>query len=268
MIGPIIGDIVGSYFEFHNKKSKEFELFPKYFVHYTDDTVMTLAVAVAILVYKERGGDLGKIAAKVMRDFGSKYPHAGYGRGFNLWLKDSTLGPYNSWGNGAAMRVSACGWMGETLDECLKYAQKVTEITHNHPEGIRGAKAVTTAIYLARMGNSIKDIKRAITGVYYDINFTLNEIRDSYEFTEASQDSVPQALECFFESTSFEDCLRNAISIGGDSDTIAAIACSVAEAYYGVPYDFYITAKTYLDRFLNECLDKIEEEYPSKFLEG
>ena len=267
MIGAIIGDIVGSRFEFNNKKSKEFELFPEYFIHYTDDTVMTLAVATALLVHKKKGGDLGRLTASIMRDFGRKYPGAGYGKTFNLWLKDSTLGPYNSWGNGAAMRVSACGWMGETLEEVLDYAERVTVITHNHPEGIKGAKATAHAIYLARTGATKYEIEKAMYEYYY-IDFYLDEIRDKYSFTESSQGTLPYALECFFESTSFEDCLRNCISIGGDSDTIAAIACSIAEAYYGVPYELNLEARKRLDRFLNECLDKIEEEYPSKFLEG
>lgn len=267
MIGAIIGDIVGSRFEFHNRKIKEFELFPKYGINYTDDSVMTLAIGIALLVYKEKGGDLGTIAKKVMRDFGKKYPGAGYGKTFSLWLKDPTLGPYNSWGNGAAMRVSACGWMGETLEEVLDYAQRVTEITHNHPEGIKGAKATAHAIYLARTGASKYEIEKAMYDYYY-IDFYLDEIRDKYTFTESSQGTIPYALECFFESTSFEDCLRNCISIGGDSDTIAAIACSIAEAYYGVPYNFNLEARGRLDKFLNEALDKIEEKYPSKFLEG
>lgn len=267
MIGAIIGDIVGSRFEFHNHKSKDFPLFTKYGCKFTDDTVMTIAVGNSIMLYQEHGGSLGKITENMMKSIAKHYPNAGYGRGFSLWLKSKRLGPYNSWGNGGAMRVSACGWMGKDLDECLDYAQKVTEITHNHPEGIKGAKAVTTAIYLARCGNSMENIKKAITGVYYDIDFTLDEIRDSYEFSETSQDSVPQALECFFESTSFEDCLRNAISIGGDSDTIAAIACSIAEAYWGVPYEINLEARTYLDKILLDGLDNIEKKYPSNFLE-
>ena len=281
MIGAIVGDIAGSRFEFNNHKSKDFDLFVvcKPFDKFTretmaaaldsstysDDSVMTLAVAKAIMLWKESGKttyeELSRLTVESMREFGRKYPLAGYGGTFKIWLCDETIGPYNSWGNGAAMRVSACGWAGRTLDEVKAMSRAVTEVTHNHPEGIKGAEATAAATFLARTGKSMEEIKTVTVRDYYPLGFTLDEIRPTYEFDVSCQGSVPQALEAFFESTSFEDAIRNAISIGGDSDTIGAICGAVAGAFYGVPDDIHAKAETFLPQHLLEVLHDFECMY-------
>jgi type I restriction enzyme M protein len=200
-------------------------------------------------------------AVMSMQDFGRRYPCAGYGGAFRLWLKDEFPQPYNSWGNGSAMRVSACGWAGQTLDEVKAISLAVTEVTHNHPEGIKGAEATAVAVYLALAGKTIDEIREVIDREYYPMNFTLDEIRPGYSFDVSCQGSVPQALEAFFESTSFEDAIRNAISIGGDSDTIAAITGAVAGAYYGVPRDIRAKAETFLTSDLLGTLFKFERMF-------
>ena len=270
MIGAIVGDIAGSRFEFCNLKSKEFtlllaagddaELGP--LCSFTDDTVMTLAVAQALADWRERGsldhGELSALTVQAMQDFGRRYPDAGYGGHFAYWLGAEDPQPYNSWGNGAAMRVSACGWAGRTLDEVKAMSQTVTEVTHDHPEGIKGAEATAVCVFLARQGKSKDEIKAFVREHYYPLDFTLDEIRPSYDFDESCQGTVPQSLEAFFESTSFEDAIRNAISIGGDSDTIGAICGAVAEAFYGVPDDIRAKAKTFLSKHLLDVLEHIE----------
>ena len=237
MIGAIVGDIVGSRFEWHNRKSKRFTFFKekgksRHPCFFTDDSVMTLAVAEAIMKWRQNGaedyGELSVLTVQSMQEFGRRYPRAGYGGAFRLWLCAQDPQPYNSWGNGSAMRVSACGWSGRTLDEVKAMSCAVTEVTHDHPEGIKGAEATAVATFLARTGKSMEEIKAAIVRDYYPIDFTLDEIRPVYEFDVSCQGTVPQALEAFFESTSFEDAIRNAISIGGDSDTVAAITRAVA----------------------------------------
>jgi type I restriction enzyme M protein len=170
--------------------------------------------------------------------------------------------PYNSFGNGAAMRVSACGFAAKTLDEAIMLSRKVTEVTHNHPEGIKGAEATAVCIFLARDGKNILEIRDYADKRYYPMNFTLDGIRGEYEFNETSQDSVPQAIMAFLESTSFEDAIRNAISIGGDSDTLAAITGGIAEAYYGVPTGIRKHALTFLDERLLNILNAFENKYP------
>ena len=255
MIGAIIGDIVGSRFEFdeNNIKTKDFELFHED-CEWTDDSLMTVAVAAALMKWRDEGGDLRQIATKAMRDFAQAIPCGGYGGRFADWLFGDDPQPYNSWGNGSAMRVSACGWVGESLEEVKSLSLQVTDITHNHPEGIKGAEATAVAIWLARQGWKIPEIRAHIVENYYSIDFTLDEIRPTYHMDESCQGSVPQALEAFFESTSFEDAIRNAVSIGGDSDTIAAIAGSVAEAYWGVPNEFAAKAESYLEPEMAEVL--------------
>ena len=267
LIGAIVGDIVGSRFEWRNCKSKDFTLLvgrgegssPCCF---TDDTVMTLAIADAIMKWREGGTTsyraLSFCAIKSMQAFGWRHPRAGYGGAFREWLHDENPLPYNSWGNGAAMRVSACGWAGATVDEVKTMSRAVTVVTHNHPEGIKGAEATAVTTFLARTGKSMDDIREVVVGDYYPLGFTLDEIRSDYEFDVSCQGSVPQALEAFFESTSFEDAIRNAISIGGDSDTIGAICGAVAGAYYGVPEDIRAKALTFLDDDLVESLDAFE----------
>lgn len=262
MIGAVVGDIVGSRFEYSNWKSKEFELFHrrKYF---TDDTVMTLAICDALLRWKEgeKKEDLGKLATQSMKQFGYDYPGRGYGGMFLDWICSDNPKPYNSYGNGSAMRVSGCGYVAKTLKEAKELSRAVTEITHNHPEGIKGAEAVTVAIFLARKGKSKEEIKKVIEEDYYPLDFTIDSIREYYDYDVTCQGSVPQALEAFFESTDFEDAIRNAISIGGDSDTIAAITGSIAEAYYGVPDDIRKQALSFLDERLTQTVLDFEKEF-------
>lgn len=249
MLGAIIGDIVGSRFEWNNHGSKDFEFF-NYKCFPTDDSIMSLAVAQAILLSKKDYSDLSKIAVECMQSIGRNYPDCGYGGSFYGWIFSNDPKPYNSYGNGSAMRVSAAGFAANSIEEAKKLSRLVTEVSHNHPEGIKGAEATAVAIYLAKTGNNILEIRDYIDKNYYPMNFTLDEIRDTYQFNETCQETVPQALQTFFESTDFEDAIRNAISIGGDSDTVAAICGGVAEAYYGIPSDVREQALTFLDERL------------------
>lgn len=262
MIGALIGDIAGSRFEWHNRKSKEFTIFHRD-CRATDDSVMSLAVAKAILDCNGDYTDLPAKATAAMQQLGRAYPRAGYGGRFREWLKANNPQPYNSFGNGSAMRVGPCGYAAGSLEEAKELAAKVTEVTHNHPEGMKGAEAVAVAIFLARSGKSKDEIKAYICENYYDIDFTLDQIRDSYEFDVTCQGSVPQALEAFFESNDFEDAVRNAISIGGDSDTIAAIAGSIAEAYYGIHKDFILSAIDYIYTPELAILYRFEKAFPT-----
>ena len=262
MIGAIIGDIVGSRFEWDNIKTKEFELFDLE-CSFTDDSVMTLAVAQAIL---KCGGDLDALereAVACMRELGKRYPLAGYGGRFTMWLLSKNPKPYNSFGNGSAMRVSPCGFAAKTLEETIALADAVTKVTHNHPEGMKGAEATAAAIFLARSGASMQEIRDHIEQNYYKIDFTLDEIRPTYTFDVSCQGSVPQALEAFFESTDFEDAIRNAISIGGDSDTIAAITGGIAQAFYGIPDDLRNQTVLFLDETQLKILSEFETAYPA-----
>ena len=227
MLGAIIGDIVGSRFEWNNIKTKDFEFFTDK-CEPTDDSIMTLAIAKAILESKKQTDKLPELTVKYMKELGRKYPNAGYGGHFGYWIRSDNSEPYNSFGNGSAMRVSACAFAADSLEEAIRLSQAVTEVTHNHLEGLKGAEATTVAIYMARTGSTIPEIKDYINKNYYKIDYTLDDIRDTYEFNETCQDTVPQSLEAFFESTDFEDAIRNAISIGGDSDTLAAITGGIA----------------------------------------
>lgn len=261
MLGAIIGDIVGSRFEWNNNRSKEFDLFTdECFV--TDDSIMTLAIAGAILDSKSDYSNLSKKVVEYMQSIGRHYPNCGYGGRFFDWIFSDNPKPYNSFGNGSAMRVSSVGFVANSIEEVKKLSRLVTEVSHNHPEGIKGAEATAVAIYMARTGSKIVDIKDYIDKNYYPMNFTLDEIRDTYEFNEICQDTVPQSLKAFFESTSFEDAIRNAISIGGDSDTVAAICGGVAEAYYGIPDWIRNQAISYLDYRLMNLLISFEKKYP------
>lgn len=264
MIGAMIGDIVGSRFEFNNHRSTEFEFFTKEcFV--TDDSIMTLAVAKAILETERElvGGlpfdgrsqsryldSLSANTIKFMQEIGQNYPDCGYGSNFGRWIFSKHPRPYGSFGNGAAMRVSPVVEVAKTLEEVKLLSEAVTKITHNHPEGIKGAEATATAIFLAKTGHKKEKIKEYIEAHYYVLDFTLDEIRDSYLFNETCQMTVPQAIEAFLESDSFEDAIRKAISVGGDSDTLAAITGSIAQAYYEVPQELEAKALTYLDQEL------------------
>lgn len=257
MLGAIYGDIVGSVYEFNNIRTKNFELFSEK-SKFTDDSVMTVAVANALVKFDEivkiddvftsnkpnkrddpkapwrKDLNLFKtFLISEMHTLGDKYPNAGYGGHFRFWLREKQTEPYGSYGNGSAMRVSPVAWYANSLEECLDFAKASAEVTHNHPEGIKGAVVTAGAAYLARTGAKMDEIK-AFAAKYYKIDFTLDEIRPTYQFNETCQDTVPQAMQAFFESISFEDAIRNAISIGGDSDTLAAITGSVAEAYYGM----------------------------------
>lgn len=265
MLGAIIGDIVGSRFEWHNLKSKEFELFAEN-CQPTDDSIMTLAVAEAILNSREQREKLSELAVYCMVHWGNRYPRAGYGGHFRQWLREGKYvdipEPYYSLGNGAAMRVSPCGFAAASMEEAIALADAVTAVTHNHPEGMRGAEATTAAIFLAREGKSIPEIRAHIEDRYYKIDFTLDEIRPDYTFDVTCQGSVPQALEAFFESASFEDAIRGAISIGGDSDTIAAITGGIAEAYYGIPEEIRAQALSYLKPEQRSLVERFYEAYP------
>ncbi|MCR5220238.1 MAG: ADP-ribosylglycohydrolase family protein [bacterium] len=260
MLGAIIGDIAGSRFEWDNIKTKDFDLltcgcFP------TDDSIMSLAVAKAILESEGDCARLEKLTVSYMQMLGRQYPNGGYGGRFHKWLYAEEPRPYNSFGNGAAMRVSPCGFAASTLDEALSLARAVTRVTHNHPEGMKAAEAVSAAIFWARNGKSLPEIRDSIESTYYKINFTLDSIRPTYAFDETCQGSVPQAFAAFFESTGFEDAIRNAISIGGDSDTIAAIAGGMAEAYYGIPSDLRKNALTFLDKTQLDILNAFEAKF-------
>ena len=263
MLGAIIGDIVGSRFEWNNNRSKQFD-FLTYKCSVTDDSIMSLAIAKALLESKTGYSDLSENAVKYMQGIGRHYPNCGYGGRFREWIHSDNPKPYCSYGNGSAMRVSSCGFVANSLEEAKQLSKAVTEVTHNHPEGLKGAEATAVAIFLARSGKNLLEIRDYIMKNYYPLNFTLDGIRDSYEFNESCQDTVPQALEAFFESVGFEDAIRNAISIGGDSDTLAAITGGIAEAYYGIPTAIRKYALTFFDERLLEILVSFENNYPSK----
>ena len=237
MLGAILGDMVGSPFEFdrNNHKSKDFPLLSEK-SHVTDDTVMTIAVAVGLIAGQ---GDAQKTFAEVqheMQYWGRKYPDAGYGGMFGRWLWVEHPQPYGSFGNGSAMRVAAAGWLFDTLDKTLEMAKVTAEVTHNHPEGIKGAQATAAAIFLARTGHSKPEIRQYVEQTFgYDLSRTCDEIRPYYCHVETCQQTVPEAIIAFLESNSFEDALRNAVSLGGDSDTLACITGGIAEAFYGMP---------------------------------
>lgn len=253
MLGAIIGDIVGSIYERNPIKTKNFEFWGAGCT-FTDDTVMTLAVADAILEHLRGTGDFKEILVNKMQEFGRKYPLAGYGKSFANWIYSECPKPYNSFGNGSAMRVSACAWLFDDLESVIQYAKMSAEVTHNHPEGIKGAEAVAAAVFLAKQKHSKEEIKNYIEDNYYPLNIKLNEIRQIYHFDVTCQGTVPQAIIAFLESESFEDAIRNAVSLGGDSDTLAAITGSIAEAYYGIPKDIQEKAMGYLDVFLKSVL--------------
>lgn len=257
MIGAIVGDIVGSRFEWNNIKNKEFSLFTDA-CRPTDDTNMTLAVAKAILECDGNYETLSEQAAKCMREVGRRYPDCGFGGMFSRWLKSDDMGDYNSFGNGSAMRVSPCGFAANSLTEAIMLSESVTKVTHSHPEGLKGAEAITKAIFMARNGSSKEEIRECISEMY-NLNFTLDDIREEYEFDVSCQGSVPQAIAAFLESESFEDAIRNAVSIGGDSDTIAAMTGGIAEAYYGVTVDIREKAESYLDDYQLGILREFEK---------
>ena len=250
MLGAIIGDIVGSVYEWNNIKTKEFPLFSEK-CFFTDDTVMTIAVADALL----NGGTPDNFIDS-MKSIGRLYPRAGYGGGFRKWLFSDDRKPYNSWGNGSAMRVSPCGWFAKSIGEAEALAERSAAVTHNHPEGIKGAQATAAAIYLARLEEPMDRIREYLERKYsYNLSRTLDEIRPEYAFNESCQGTVPEAIIAFLESHGFEDAIRNAISLGGDSDTLAAITGGIAEAYYGIPADILSAAFYILDDRLASAIN-------------
>jgi ADP-ribosylglycohydrolase len=224
MLGAFIGDVIGAPYEWDNMRQEDFPLFIKT-SQYTDDSVMTAATALALLKHIDY--------APIYKAFGKKYPNKGYGGNFYQWIFSSNMGPYNSYGNGSAMRVSPIGYAFNDVDKVLEEAKNTAIVTHNHPEGIKGAQSTALAIFMGRTGSSKDEIKAKIVSDFgYDLNRTCSDIRPTYEFNETCQGSVPEAIVAFLDSSSFEDAIRKAVSIGGDSDTIACITGSIAEAFY------------------------------------
>ena len=262
MYGAILGDMVGSPYEFNRgKKSKVFEMWNDG-VQFTDDSVMTVAVAEALLSVPADADDDTVKAAVVesMQKWGNRYPWAGYGQRFFVWLKMKDPQPYGSWGNGSAMRVSSVGWLYNTIEETKRVAGLTAEVTHNHIEGIKGAEATACTIYMARTGASKNDIKEYIIREYgYDLSRTCDEIRPDYYHVESCQGTVPEAITAFLEGNSFEDVIRTAVSLGGDCDTLTCIAGGIAEAYYGVPDKMKIEVRKRLEEDLLEVLDRFSE---------
>ncbi|MGZ5468889.1 MAG: ADP-ribosylglycohydrolase family protein [Candidatus Aminicenantales bacterium] len=264
MIGAIAGDIIGSVYEFGRTKSKDFPLFGPTSA-YTDDSVLTVAVARAIMT----DGDY----RKSVLDLGRRYPNAGYGGFFMSWLGSVDPKPYNSWGNGSAMRVSPVGFAFESVEDVLREAQRSAEFTHDHPEGVKGAQATALAVFLARTEWDKDLIRTEITNRFgYDLDRTVDDIRPSYSFNESCQKTVPEAIIAFLDSTSYEDAVRNAISLGGDSDTLACITGGIAEAYYGsvpgvimeqvkgiLPADLWGITEEFCARYDLACLNEGSE---------
>jgi type I restriction enzyme M protein len=266
MLGAIIGDIVGSIYEFRGIKVKNFLLLSKR-SFYTDDTIMTVAVGNALMEAKDDLTLLRQSTIKWMKFLAKIYPAAGYGSKFKYWVFEENPKPYNSFGNGAGMRVSACGIVAKSLEETIELSRAVTDISHNHPEGIKAAEAIATSVYLLRQGKDKVFLKKYIQDHYYPLNFTLNEIRPTYSFNERAQDSTPQAIVAFLESTSFEDAIRNAVSLGGDADTLAAMAGALAAEHYGIPKNFIQPFHNKLDSLLKGYVDRFHQHYPYR-LEG
>ena len=268
MLGAIIGDVIGSRFEFNPIKTKNFELFETnehfrkdgeltlgYFMkgsRFTDDTVMTIAICKALLDCNGNFSDLSQAAIANMKYFGRKYPFIGYGARFNNWLMSSNCEPYNSFGNGSAMRISSVPYFAKSTDAVKSLSRKVTAVTHNHPEGIKGAEAIAVSIWLALQGATKDEIKYYIESNYYKLNFDYDDLVKNYNFDETCQGSVPQAIYCFLISDSFEDAIRTAVSIGGDADTIAAMSGAISEAYYGIPEKLKLRISDFLtDEFID-----------------
>ena len=257
LCGAIAGDIIGSRYEFFPHKDTNFPLFHNEYSDYTDDTVLTIANADWLIS--------SNCLLGIMQDYGKRYPTAGYGGMFKRWLREEAPKPYNSWGNGSAMRVSPVGWALDTLEETLEAAKQSAEITHNHPEGIKGAQATAACIFLARTGNSKEEIKEYIEKTFgYNLSRTCDEIRPTYQFDGSCQGTVPESIIAFLDSTDFESAIRLTVSLGGDADTMGAITGSIAEAYYGgVPEHI---RKEVLKRLPNEFIDVMSKFY-LKFVE-
>lgn len=255
MIGAIAGDIIGSVYEHNGVKTKDFPLFSSQ-SRFTDDTVLTVAVAQAILT--------GATYTDSIRELGQRYPNAGYGGSFIQWLFSNSPVPYNSWGNGSAMRVSPVGFAFNSENEVLEQARMTAEITHNHPEGIKGAQATALAIYHARTSKDKEAIRFNIKDSFgYDLDRSVDEIRHTYSFDVSCQGTVPEAIISFLDSESYEDAVRNAVSLGGDSDTLACIAGGIAEAYYGsIPQHIF----TRVEEILTPDLMAVTMDFRKKFI--
>ena len=249
MKGAIIGDIVGSVYEFHNRKSKEFPFFSEK-GSFTDDTVMTIAVGMGLRHTAQTDADLLETLTDFLHDYGNRYPHAGYGGRFRRWLRSGDPQPYNSWGNGAPMRCSAAGWVANSPEKAYILGTYTAAPTHNHPEAMMAAGLTAMLIWHARHAMG-KEALQELASKYYEIP-RLDDIREDYTFDVSCMGTMPVALAAFFESTGFEDAIRSAVSVGGDSDTIAAIAGSLAEAYYGVPSELWERAEQYLTEDLRK----------------
>jgi ADP-ribosylglycohydrolase len=257
MIGAVAGDIIGSIYEHHNIKTTEFPLFSPG-CRFTDDSVLTIALADALLNDEDY--------VTKMKEYYKLYPHAGFGGFFSSWALAESREPYNSWGNGAAMRVSPVGFAFDTLEETLHKTAYYTGLTHNHPEGIKGGCATAAAIYLGRTGKSKKEIKEYIESTFgYNLNRTLDEIRPVYHYDISCQGTVPEAIVAFLESTDFEDAIRKAVSLGGDCDTLTCITGGIAQGFYGgVPAP--ITEKVY--SILDEQLGTVTKEFMKLYCSG
>lgn len=268
MFGAIIGDIIGSRFEFdRGNKSREFELFTDE-CDFTDDTVMTIAVAEAL---KDAGPDADEktvkdLLIKSMKKWGKMYPHAGYGARFIDWVLTDDPKPYGSYGNGSGMRVSSVGWLYDSLDRTREVARWTAEVTHNHPEGIKGAESTAAAIYLARQKTAKEDIKKYIEDEFgYDLSRTLDEIRPDYCHVEDCMHTMPEAFTCFFEADSYEETIRNVMYIGGDTDTLGAIAGAIAEAYWGIPAHILLKIGLYVPEEFQKVMGRFKESILDKY---
>ena len=261
LLGAIAGDVVGSVYEFHNVKTQDFPLLVDEST-FTDDSVMTLAVADGLMSAFDGGEPITSALVRSMQELGRRYPGAGYGGRFERWLASRSPQPYNSWGNGSAMRVSPAAWACDTLETAELIAAETAKVTHNHPEGIRGAQATAACILLSRTGESNEAIAEYVRDRFgYALDFTLEEIRAGYSFDVSCQGSVPQAIEAFLESDGFEDSIRKAVSIGGDSDTIAAITASIAQGRYGIPPGIEAAIRLRLSDDLLEINDRFCERF-------
>lgn len=263
MLGAIIGDIVGSRFEFDPVGSRDFNLFHED-CFFTDDTVMTIAVANALLEAEEGYPDLDVLAVHWMQRYGRMYPGRGYGGMFGTWLRSDDPKPYGSYGNGAAMRVSACGHVAKDVDEARQLARKVTGVTHDHPEGMKAAEATAEAIVMARHGESKQTIHDHLASIYEEARQPLSYLRTVHGFDETCQGTMPVAIRAFYESEDFEEAIRLAVSAGGDADTLGAITGSMAGAYHGIPDDMVFRAMAYLDDRLRQDVLSFLSHYPSQ----
>jgi ADP-ribosylglycohydrolase len=257
MIGAIAGDIIGSVYEHAAWKDTEFPLFLPQST-FTDDTVLTVAVAAALME--------NRAYADALRDFGARYPDRGYGLHFGQWLQIPEMGPYHSWGNGSAMRVSPVGFARDTIDEVLAEAQRTAQVTHDHEEGIRGAQATAVAILRAREGRGKEDIRREIADLFgYDLDRSVDDIRPDYDFDVSCQGSVPESIVCFLDSDDYEGAIRNAISLGGDADTMACIAGGIAQAFYReIPPQILEEVERRLPPELLEVVERFDARFGSR----